>query len=70
MLGDREVPISTRSSDGATLHFTASNVPPGSHLARLRVDGVDSRIIASPKPGDPPTAVPIFDQTRVIEVQA
>lgn len=37
-------------------------------LSRLRVDGVDSEIIAALAPGDPETTPPAFDQTKTITI--
>ena len=45
ILGSFELPSKTRASPAYTLEFDASNLPAGSYLARMKVDGVDSQFI-------------------------
>jgi hypothetical protein len=61
ILGDRE--IEATASAGEQLSFRLTGVTPGTYLARLRVDGVDSLPIA-----DPDAPVPAFDPTQTIVV--
>jgi hypothetical protein len=65
MLGDRElvrdVPPST-DPPSSTLTFSAVVVPPGTYLARLRVDGVDSLLIDRSQPP------PVFYSSQMVNV--
>jgi len=44
-------PFATSSTNTPTFNF--QNVPPGTYLVRLRVDGIDSPITYTPLPGSP-----------------
>lgn len=62
ILGDREATASARTTQTDTLTFSFRGVPPGTYVARLRVDGVESRFInrlASPPAFEPGTMVSI-----------
>ena len=45
ILGQREVEAAAFGTPTGSLHFTVPQAAPGTHLARLRIDGVDSPII-------------------------
>jgi hypothetical protein len=61
ILGDRE--IAAQEGVGGQLRFELSGVTPGTYLARVRVDGVDSLAML-----DPDAAVPVFDPAQTIVV--
>jgi uncharacterized protein DUF4255 len=70
LIGDRNVaPSSVETSDDPTrpslASFVVPDIPPGSYLVRLRVDGVDSIPIVR-KPGPPPTLA--FDDEQIVTV--
>jgi len=64
LLGSREVsaPPTAAAVDQVTFMVTAAE--PGRHLARLRIDGVDSRFI------DRGTTPPVFDDSQAVTVTA
>jgi hypothetical protein len=62
LLGDREVPADSFSSQTPTLTFAATNVASGSHYFRLRVDGVDSLLV------NRSVTPPVFDSTQQVTV--
>jgi hypothetical protein len=66
ILGGHAIPENRSSTGdpvtGATLNFTASEVEPGPYLLRLRVGGVDSRLV------DRSGASPQFDPTQMVMV--
>ncbi len=65
-LGSRELPASHFSGLSTTsLTFPLSGVAPGTYLARLRVEGVDSLPYV-----DPDADVPTFDPAQSVEVKA
>jgi hypothetical protein len=63
ILGDRE--IAAQPGVGGVLRFALGGVTPGTYLARVRVDGVDSLAML-----DPDAAVPSFDPAQTIVVTA
>jgi hypothetical protein len=63
VLGEHEhVPLGDAGSPATSLAFEIADAPPGEHLARLRVDGIDSAIVELP---DDPAAAPTFNDQRV-----
>jgi Pvc16 N-terminal domain len=60
LLGEAEVKPQPFSTPATTLDFIVPNAPVGSHLARLRVDGIDSPVID--RSVDPPA----FLNTRIV----
>ncbi|WP_369148406.1 DUF4255 domain-containing protein [Streptomyces sp. R44] len=52
-----------RSAVGGAAEFTVREAPPGDHLVRLRVDGVDSLLVA-----DRTAARPVYDPTQLLTV--
>ncbi|MEG9436335.1 DUF4255 domain-containing protein [Edaphobacter sp. HDX4] len=59
LLGDREIIAEPLTDSSHKLRFVAKAIEAGSHLVRLRVDGVDSLITDNSKP------VPVFRNHRV-----
>lgn len=59
ILGSREVPADDHLSATDTLSFAVTNADVGSHLARLRVDGIDSVIV------DRAVSPPVFLNRKV-----
>lgn len=45
LLGSREITIATPAAPVSSLEFTIVGAEPGIHLARLRVDGIDSPVV-------------------------
>ncbi len=66
LLGSREVsaPPTAAADGGDQMTFTVTAAEPGRHLARLRIDGVDSRFI------DRGTTSPVFDDSQAVTVTA
>ena len=60
VLGQQEFPPEPFAAATASLDFVIPDAPVGSHLARLRVDGIDSAIV------DPSTDPPPFLNRRVV----
>jgi hypothetical protein len=54
ILGSQEVLAVPFQSPTNTPSFHFANVPPGTYLVRLRVDGIDSPVSYAPVPGSPP----------------
>lgn len=63
ILGQTEYLPQSGGSPATELAFTIPNAPVGSHLARLRIDGIESPIIDLSR--EPP-AVPVFLNQRVV----
>ena len=63
IVGNREVPAGARVGTTATLAFDLGGFSPGTYLARVRIDGVDSLPFL-----DPDAAVPAFDPSQTIVV--
>lgn len=59
VLGQREVPSETFSAPATSLDFVIADAPVGNHLARLRIDGIDSPII------DHTATPPVFLDQRI-----
>jgi len=59
ILGSCEVPAEPHPASTGTLTFVCPNATPGAHLARLRVDGIDSLIV------DRSVTPPVFLPRRV-----
>ena len=49
VLGDLEIPAESRTAVTDTVVFKSKNLPAGTYKARLRVDGVDSRLVDQSK---------------------
>ena len=47
------------SADAASLDFVIPDAPPGNHLVRLRIDGIDSTIV------NPAASPPAFLNRRI-----
>jgi hypothetical protein len=62
LLGGREVRAGALAAQTGTLDFTIADAPPGDHLIRLRVDGVDSQVI------DRTVDPPVFDTTQRVTI--
>jgi hypothetical protein len=62
LLGGREVPADAHTAQTASLDFTIVDAPPGDHLVRVRVDGVDSQIV------DRTVSPPVFDTTQQVTI--
>lgn len=62
LLGDREVPAEPHPATTGTLTFVVRDAPVGDHFLRLRVDGVDTRLI------DRSVAPPVFDPTQRVTI--
>jgi hypothetical protein len=62
LLGGREVPADAHTAQTASLDFTIVDAPPGDHLVRVRVDGVDSQVI------DRTVSPPAFDTTQLVTI--
>jgi hypothetical protein len=62
LLGGREIPADAHTAQTASLDFTIVDAPPGDHLVRVRVDGVDSRIV------DLTVSPPVFDTTQLVTI--
>lgn len=45
VLGQLEFPARPLAAASETLHFDIPGAPPGTHLARLRVDGIESPLV-------------------------
>jgi hypothetical protein len=60
LLGDREIIAEPLTVASGKLRFVVKAIEAGSHLVRLRVDGVDSLITDNSKP------VPVFRDHRVV----
>jgi hypothetical protein len=45
VLGAHEFPARPLAAASETLHFDITSAPPGTHLARLRVDGIESPLV-------------------------
>jgi hypothetical protein len=56
------VPADAHIAQTATLDFTIVDAPPGDHLVRVRVDGVDSQVI------DRTVVPPVFDATQLVTI--
>jgi hypothetical protein len=63
LLGDRPVAVDPFNAQTGTLSFEAKAVAAGQYWARLRVDGVDSLLVAD-RSATPPT----FDPTALVKV--
>lgn len=60
MLGGSEVLPLTAGATPTSLQFRVANAVPGTYLARLRVDGIESPIVDMDlQPGDTPVFLPI-----------
>lgn len=57
LLGSREIAIATPAAPVASLNFTIADAEPGIHLARLRVDGIDSPLVD--RAATPPQFLPV-----------
>lgn len=72
LLGEREIQSAAHPSSTATLQFEVTDAPVGTHVVRLRIDGVDSLPIIFNKDGEPgfdptlPEGVPIFDPEQKV----
>jgi Pvc16 N-terminal domain len=64
LIGTREIIAAGRSNKLTSLSFTISDLAPGSHPVRLRVDGIDSLVVKY-SATDPPTSL---DSSQAIEV--
>lgn len=62
LLGDRAMPATPRSTPTHTAEFLIGDAEPGDHLTRLRVDGVDTRVI------DRTRTPPVFDTSQIVTV--
>jgi hypothetical protein len=62
VLGDREYTPQTFTAPVSSLGFVVENAPVGNHLARLRIDGIDSPVIDR-------TATPPRFMNQRIEIQ-
>jgi hypothetical protein len=62
LLGSREITAPTKPPIVDQVTFIATATEPGRYLARLRVDGVDSRVI------DRTRTPPVFDDTQAVTV--
>jgi hypothetical protein len=63
LLGGRDVVADTLTGQSATVSFDVSDVPPGVHWARVRVDGVESLLVDKSDPADPS-----FDASQQITI--
>jgi len=59
LLGQQEITPEPFTAPTDALDFSIANAPPGKHLARLRIDGIDSPII------DRGTSPPVFFNQRI-----
>ncbi|MBP8138487.1 MAG: DUF4255 domain-containing protein [Alicycliphilus sp.] len=60
VLGNSEVLPLTTGATPTSLQFRVANATPGTYLARLRVDGIESPIVdMNPAPGDAPHFLPL-----------
>lgn len=64
LLGDREVPAAPRRENTTRLRFVVTEPTLGNHVLRLRVNGIDTPIVA-----DPNARVPAFDPRAVIRIE-
>jgi hypothetical protein len=68
LLGDREILARPRSTQTDSLTFDIVEAPLGEHVVRLRVDGVDSRIVdmvVSPSTGK---QIPVFKASQKVTI--
>jgi hypothetical protein len=61
LIGDQAVPATALATPGADLTFPIANVAPGTHLCRVRIDGVDSNLLI-----DDTAKPPAFDRVNKI----
>ena len=62
LLGSREVRAEPEAAPAGTLTFEVVRARPGEHWLRLRVDGVDSRLV------DRSVSPPVFDPSQRVTV--
>lgn len=63
LLGDGEIPVQAFAAQTGTLTFLAKAVAAGDYWVRLRVDGVDSLLVA-----DRSASPPVFDPTAKVKI--
>jgi hypothetical protein len=64
LLGGTQIPANPFTGSASSVSFALSDIPAGVYLARLRVDGADSAVVA-----DPTKTPPVFDPTKQLTVQ-
>ena len=62
LLAEHAVAAAPITTATGSLSFTADAIPPGDYLTRLRIDGVDSRLV------DRAARPPVFDRSQVVTV--